>query len=161
MNKIILLGRLTRDPEVRYTSTGKVVCQFTLAVDRPFANQEGQREADFIPVVIWGKQGETCGNYLTKGQRALIEGRLQIRSYDGKDGNKRWVTEVIADRFEFIESKKDFAGAQHNNAGATRAMLRQLPDRNSLARLQETWNHSATRFPLMRKFHSNLREVMQ
>ena len=105
MNKIILLGRLTRDPEVRYTSTGKVVCQFTLAVDRPFANQEGQREADFIPVVIWGKQGETCGNYLTKGQRALVEGRLQIRSYDGKDGNKRWVTEVIADRFEFIERK--------------------------------------------------------
>ncbi len=105
MNKIILLGRLTRDPEVRYTSTGKVVCQFTLAVDRPFANQEGQREADFIPVVIWGKQGETCGNYLTKGQRALVEGRLQIRSYNAKDGGKRWITEVIADHFEFIEHK--------------------------------------------------------
>lgn len=105
MNKIILLGRLTRDPEVRYTSTGKVVCQFTLAVDRPFANQEGQREADFIPVVIWGKQGETCGNYLTKGQRTLVEGRLQIRSYNAKDGGKRWITEVIADHFEFIECK--------------------------------------------------------
>ena len=105
MNKIILLGRLTRDPEVRYTSTGKVVCQFSLAVDRPFANQEGQREADFIPVVIWGKQGETCGNYLTKGQRALVEGRLQIRSYNAKDGGKRWITEVIADHFEFIECK--------------------------------------------------------
>ena len=105
MNKIILLGRLTRDPEVRYTSTGKVVCQFTLAVDRPFANQEGQREADFIPVVIWGKQAETCGNYLTKGQRALVEGRLQIRSYNAKDGGKRWITEVIADHFEFIECK--------------------------------------------------------
>ena len=104
------MGRLTKDPEVRYTNTGKVVCQFTLAVDRPFANQEGQREADFIPVVIWGKQAETCGNSLTKGQRALVEGRLQIRSYDGKDGNKHWVTEVIADRFEFIERKSDFAG---------------------------------------------------
>ena len=114
MNKIILLGRLTRDPEVRYTPTGKVVCQFTLAVDRPFANQEGQREADFIPVVIWGKQAETCGNSLTKGQRALVEGRLQIRSYDGKDGNKRWITEVIADRFEFIERKAD-AVAAHSN----------------------------------------------
>lgn len=109
MNRIILLGRLTKDPEVRYTNTGKVVCQFTLAVDRPFANQEGQREADFIPVVIWGKQAETCGNSLTKGQRALVEGRLQIRSYDGKDGNKHWITEVIADRFEFIERKSDFA----------------------------------------------------
>ena len=104
------MGRLTKDPEVRYTNTGKVVCQFTLAVDRPFANQEGQREADFIPVVIWGKQAETCGNSLTKGQRALVEGRLQIRSYDGKDGQKHWVTEVIADRFEFIERKGDFAG---------------------------------------------------
>ena len=99
MNRIILLGRLTRDPEVRYTQTGKVVCQFTLAVDRPFANQDGQREADFIPVVIWGKQAETCGNSLTKGQRVLVEGRLQIRSYDAKDGSKRYVTEVIA-KFE-------------------------------------------------------------
>lgn len=110
MNRIILLGRLTRDPEVRYTQTGKVVCQFTLAVDRPFPNQEGQREADFIPVIIWGKQAETCGNSLTKGQRALVEGRLQIRSYDAKDGTKRWVTEVVADRFEFIE-RRDFAGS--------------------------------------------------
>lgn len=118
MNKIILLGRLTRDPEVRYTATGKVVCQFTLAVDRPFANQEGQREADFIPVVIWGKNAETCGNSLTKGQRALVEGRLQIRSYDGKDGNKHWVTEVIADRFEFIERKGDFANNRTNAPAA-------------------------------------------
>lgn len=113
MNKIILMGRLVRDPEVRYTQTGKVVCQFTLAVDRPFANQEGQREADFIPVIVWGKQAELCGNSLTKGQRALVEGRLQIRSYDAKDGSKRWVTEVIANSFEFIERKGDFAN--HNN----------------------------------------------
>ena len=114
MNRIILLGRLTRDPEVRYTTTGKVVCQFTLAVDRPFANQEGQREADFIPIIIWGKQAETCGNSLTKGQRVLVEGRLQIRSYDAKDGSKRWVTEVIADRFEFIERRTEGAGASHS-----------------------------------------------
>lgn len=120
MNKIILMGRLTRDPEVRYTSTGKVVCQFTIAVDRPFANQDGQREADFIPVVLWGKQAEVCGNSLTKGQRALVEGRLQIRSYDAKDGSKRWVTEVIANSFEFIERKGEFShagGAQAPAAG--------------------------------------------
>ena len=130
MNKVILLGRLTRDPEVRYTSTGRVVCQFTLAVDRPFTNQEGQREADFIPVIIWGKQGETCGNYLTKGQRALVEGRMQVRSYDAKDGSKRYVTEVIADRFEFIESRKDSAGAQRpaaNQAPAQSAPRQQAP----------------------------------
>ena len=116
MNRIILLGRLVRDPEVRYTPNGRVVCQFTLAVDRPFANQEGQREADFIPVVIWGKQAETCGNSLTKGQRALVEGRLQIRSYDAKDGSKRYVTEVIADRFEFIERKSDFQGRSNQQS---------------------------------------------
>ena len=109
MNKVILMGRLTRDPEVRYTQTGKVVCQFTLAVDRPFTNQEGQREADFIPVVIWGKIAELCGNSLTKGQRALVDGRLQIRSYDAKDGTKRWVTEIIANSVEFIERRSDTA----------------------------------------------------
>ena len=109
MNKIILMGRLVRDPEVRYTQTGKVVCQFTIAVDRPFANQDGQREADFIPVIVWGKQAELCGNSLTKGQRVLVEGRLQIRSYDAKDGSKRWVTEVIANGYEFIDRKGDFA----------------------------------------------------
>ena len=118
MNKIILMGRLVRDPEVRYTQTGKVVCQFTIAVDRPFANQDGQREADFIPVVVWGKPAELCGNSLTKGQRVLVEGRLQIRSYDAKDGSKRWVTEVIANGFEFIERKGDFAnGGSPASAG--------------------------------------------
>ena len=117
MNKIILMGRLVRDPEVRYTQTGKVVCQFTIAVDRPFANQDGQREADFSPVVVWGKPAELCGNSLTKGQRVLVEGRLQIRSYDAKDGSKRWVTEVIANGFEFIERKGDFAGGAPASAG--------------------------------------------
>ena len=107
MNRIILLGRLVRDPEVRVTPTEKTVCTFTLAVDRPFAAKNGQREADFINIVTWNKTAELCGNSLTKGQRALIEGRLQIRSYDGKDGNKHYVTEVIADRVEFIERKGD------------------------------------------------------
>ena len=121
MNRIILLGRLVRDPEVRYTQTGKVVCQFTIAVDRPFSNQDGQREADFIPIVIWGKQAETCGNSLTKGQRVLVEGRLQIRSYDAKDGSKRYVTEVIANTFEFIERKADGQGAPMRSGSAPAA----------------------------------------
>lgn len=119
MNRIILLGRLTKDPEVRYTDSGKVVCQFTLAVDRPFVGPDGKRDADFIPVVLWGKQGETAGNGLSHGNRALVEGRLQIRSYDGKDGNKRWATEVIADRFEFIERKGDKA---EKGAGKSKGM---------------------------------------
>lgn len=118
MNRIILLGRLTKDPEVRYTNTGKVVAQFTLAVDRPFAGPDGKREADFIPVIIWGKQAETVGNSMQKGHRALVEGRLQIRSYEGKDGQKHWVSEVIADRFEFIERKADGAGGAPTQAPA-------------------------------------------
>lgn len=112
MNKIILLGRLTKDPEVRYTQNGKVVTQFTLAVDRPYAAADGKKEADFIPVVIWGKSAELAGNSLGKGQRVLVEGRVQIRSYDANDGSKRWVTEVIADRFEFVERKADAQPAQ-------------------------------------------------
>lgn len=110
MNKVVLLGRLTKDCDVRYTSTGKVVCQFTMAVDRPF-NKDGQKEADFIPVVMWGKQAEVAGNSLQKGHRVLVEGRLQIRSYDDNNGNKRYVTEVIANSFEFIERKGDGGNA--------------------------------------------------
>ena len=110
MNKIIISGRLVRDCDVRYTQSGKCVCQFTLAVDRPFTNQDGQREADFINVVVWGKIAEVCGNSLAKGNRALVEGRLQLRSYDAKDGSKRYVTEVIANSVEFLERKTKNAG---------------------------------------------------
>lgn len=105
MNKIILLGRLTADPEVKYTNTGKAVAQFTLAVNRPIKNAEGNYEADFINVVVWNKTAEVVGNHIQKGQRLLVEGRLQIRNYTAQDGSKRYVTEVIADRVEFIEYK--------------------------------------------------------
>lgn len=109
MNKIILLGRFTKDPEIRYTQTGACVAQFTLAVDRPYTNQGGSREADFIPCVAWGKQAEVIGNYVHKGQRLLVEGRLQVRTYDAKDGSKRWVTEVVVNHGEFIERKEQQA----------------------------------------------------
>ena len=118
MNKAIISGRLTREPDVRYTTSGKVVCQFTLAVDRPFTNQDGQREADFINIVVWGKIAELCGNSLAKGHRALVEGRLQIRSYDGKDGAKRYVTEVVANSVEFLERKGYTPGAATPAAAA-------------------------------------------
>jgi single-strand DNA-binding protein len=104
MNKVILVGRLTQDPEVRYTQSGKAVASFTIAINR-FSGQ-GQREADFIPIVAWEKLAETCGNNLTKGQRVLIEGRLQIRSYEANDGQKRRVAEVIAQTMEFLERKQ-------------------------------------------------------
>lgn len=105
-NRIILLGRLTKDPEIRSTNSGKAVAQFTLAVDRPFLNQQGQREADFIPVVVWGKAAELVGNSCKKGHRLLVEGRLQIRNFDAKDGTKHWVTEIIATNIEFIERRE-------------------------------------------------------
>lgn len=101
MNKIILIGRLTKDPDLRYTQNGKAVCSFTLAVDRPYTNQE-EKEADFINIVAWNKSGENAAKYLAKGRQAAVEGRLQIHTYDGDDGKKRWVTEVVADRVEFI-----------------------------------------------------------
>ena len=103
MQKWIGIGRLTKDPDCRTVASGKAVAQFTLAVDRPFLNQQGQREADFIPVVVWGKAAELVGNSCKKGHRLLVEGRLQIRNFDAKDGTKHWVTEIIATNIEFIE----------------------------------------------------------
>mgnify|MGYP005888911421 FL=1 len=117
MNKVILMGRLTKDPEVKYTQTGKVVTQFTLAVDRPFKDANGQKEADFIPVVVWGKPAELVGNSCQKGHKLLVDGRLQIRSYEAKDGGKRWVTEIIANSVEFIERKA--VGSEAPNPSCT------------------------------------------
>ena len=116
MNKIILLGRLVKDAEVKYTEGGKVVAVFTLAVDRPFAGQNGKREADFINCQLWGKSAETLGNTVTKGQRVLVDGRLQIRSYTAKDGSKRYATEVVCNNFEYIERKADGDKLNTNSA---------------------------------------------
>ena len=110
MNRLILIGRLTADPDLRYTPNGAAVCSFRIAVDRPFTGQNGEREADFINIVVWNKSAENTAKYMSKGRQIAVEGRLQIRSYDGNDGQRRWVTEVVADRVEFLGSG--------NNAGA-------------------------------------------
>lgn len=107
LNRIILIGRLTRDPELRYTPSGLAVTQFTLAVDRPFSNQNGEREADFIPIVTWRQLAETCANYLRKGRLTAVEGRIQVRSYDNNEGRRVYITEVIADNVRFLESNRD------------------------------------------------------
>jgi len=118
MNKIIVLGRLTRDPEVRYTPTQKVTCSFVLAVDRDFRNPEtGEREADFIPVVVWGRTAELCGNSLAKGHRLLVEGRIQTRNFESKDGQKRYVTEIVANNVQFIERRPDAGGQPTQQPG--------------------------------------------
>lgn len=116
MNRIILLGRLVKDPDVKVTTSGKTVCTFTLAVDRPFSGKDGKREADFINIQTWNKTAELIGNYVSKGQRLLVDGRLQIRSYDGKDGQKHYATEVVADRVEFIEQKEKSAQKAESEA---------------------------------------------
>ena len=104
MNKVILAGRLVRDPELRYTQTGKAVVSFSLAVNRRF-NHNQEQTADFIPIVVWDKLAEVCSKHLFKGSQVLIKGRIQIRSYDAQDGSKRYVTEVIAQELEFMCSK--------------------------------------------------------
>ena len=102
MNHVILIGRLTRDPELKYTPNGVAVCNFTLAVDRAFSKD---KEADFIPIVVWGKIGEACGNNLGKGRLVAVEGRLQIRSYE-KDGQNRQFAEVVASEVKFLDYGK-------------------------------------------------------
>lgn len=104
LNQVVLIGRLTRDPELRYTpGNGVPVASFTLAVDRPFTNQQGEREADFINIVTWRKQAENCANYLKKGSLAAVAGRLQIRSYEDSQGIKRKAAEVVADNVRFLD----------------------------------------------------------
>lgn len=104
MNKVILKGRLARDIEMRTTTTGKSVGTFSIAVDRRY-KQDGQPDADFIPCVAWGKTAEVMVQYLVKGRETLLEGRMQVRSYEDSNGNKRYVTEVIVENFEFCGSK--------------------------------------------------------
>ena len=105
MNKAILIGRLTRDPEMRTTSSGIPTTSFTVAVNRTYTNQQGERDADFINVVTWRKQAENVAKYCNKGTQVAIEGRIQTRSYDAQDGSKRYVTEVVADNVTFLSSK--------------------------------------------------------
>jgi single-strand DNA-binding protein len=102
MNKVILIGNLTKDPELRYTPNGVAVTTFTLAINRPRTNQAGEREADFINVVAWQKLADLCATYLRKGRQAAVEGRLQTRSYDNKEGRKVYVTEVVAENVQFL-----------------------------------------------------------
>ncbi len=106
LNRIILIGRLTKDPELRYTPNGTAVASFTLAVNRSRPNHQGEREADFIPIVVWQKQAENCANYIGKGSLIAVEGRLQVRTYDGKDGQRRWVTEVVAENVRFLDKRE-------------------------------------------------------
>ena len=114
INRFVGVGRLTRDVELKYTQNGKAVANFTLAVNRPFKNAQGEQEADFIMCQIWGKPAENLANYMRKGSQIGVDGRIQTRSYEGQDGKRVYVTEVVADNVQFLESKSENQQGQQN-----------------------------------------------
>lgn len=114
MNKVILIGRLTRDPEVRVLSTGTAVANFSLAINRNFRNKEGNIDADFINITVYGRQVDVVQKYTSKGSQIGVEGRIQTRTYDAQDGTKRYATDVIAENIELLGSRKDNAGQPVN-----------------------------------------------
>lgn len=116
MNNVSLVGRLTKDSDLRYTASGKGVASFTLAVNRRFTNQAGEREADYIQCVIWGKSAETLANYSRKGSLLAVTGRIQTRSYENNQGNRVYVTEVVVEQFQLLESKATNEQRQANQA---------------------------------------------
>ena len=114
LNKVILIGRLVRDPELRYTQSGTAVATFTLAVDRGFKNANGEKVTDFIDITVWKQQAENCANYLSKGKMVAVEGSLQIRTYE-KDGQKRKIAEVVANNVQFLSPKDDGGSRQQTS----------------------------------------------
>lgn len=135
INNVTLVGRLTKDPDLRYTSSGNGVATFTLAVNRNFTSADGNREADFINCVIWRKPAETLANYAKKGVLIGVTGRIQTRSYDNQQGQKVYVTEVIADNFQLLESKKAESSQNTQGSGVSNSQTnnytRSQPNRNN------------------------------
>ncbi|KKB75137.1 MULTISPECIES: single-stranded DNA-binding protein SsbA [Bacillus] len=117
LNRVVLVGRLTKDPELRYTPSGAAVATFTLAVNRTFTNQQGEREADFINCVVWRRQAENVANFLKKGSLAGVDGRLQTRNYENQQGQRVYVTEVQAESVQFLEPKGGGSGAGGYSGG--------------------------------------------
>ncbi|AIY79640.1 single-stranded DNA-binding family protein [Clostridium botulinum 202F] len=116
MNKVVLIGRLTKDPELKFTpGAGTAVTTLTLAVDK-YNSKSGQKEADFVPVVVWGKQAESTANYMVKGSQMAISGRIQTRNYEAKDGTKRYVTEVVATEVQFLSKSNDSSGGNTSSS---------------------------------------------
>ena len=128
MNKVMLIGNLTRDPELNTTNSGVSVCRFSIAVSRRFANAEGEREADFINITVWRNLADTCHKYLKKGSKCAVIGRIQTSSYDAQDGTKRYTTDVVADEVEFLNSR--------NGEGSDAPMSQARPVSSGTAELE-------------------------
>lgn len=141
INRVVLVGRLTKDPELRYTPSGIATARFTLAVNRTFTNQQGEKEADFINCLVWRKQAENAANYLSKGSLAGVEGRIQTGSYEGQDGKRVYTTDVVADSVQFLEPRN--GQATQNNAPTTqpnehqRIQAEYQPPQSNYTRLDE------------------------
>ena len=136
MNKVILVGNLTRDPELSETPSGIAVCRFSIAVSRDYANAEGNRETDFFNITVWRSRAENCGKYLKKGNKVAIVGSLQNRSYEDKDGNKRTVTDIVANEVEFLSSKNSGDGQEEEvrpvRSGSKKPELEVMSDDDTL-----------------------------
>jgi len=116
LNRVVLVGRLTKDPELKMTSTGTPVASFTIAVNRTFTNQQGEREADFIPIVVWRRQAENVNQYVRKGSLVGVDGRIQVRHYENQEGRRVYVTEVVAESVQFLEPR-NASGNTNNSYG--------------------------------------------
>ena len=130
MNKVILMGRLTKDPEVKQTGSNVAVCSFTVACDRRYKSQNGERQTDFINCVAWRQQATLLGNYFHKGSRIMVTGSIQNRSYDDQNGQKRYVTEVMVEEVEFVDTKADnqgYASAPASQSQSTATTVAQTP----------------------------------
>ncbi|CAK1227498.1 Single-stranded DNA-binding protein (Ssb) [Fructobacillus tropaeoli] len=130
INRVVLIGRMTKDVELRYTQSGTAVGSFTLAVNRPFKNSDGEREADFINAVIWRKPAENFANFTGKGAQVAIEGRLQTRNYENNQGQRVYVTEVVVDNFSLLESKAEADKRREENGTSQSAQQSSAPVNN-------------------------------
>jgi len=115
MNRVVLVGRLTKDPELKYTPSGVAVCSFTLAVNRNFSNQAGEKDADFINCIVWRRPAENAANFLKKGSLAGVDGRIQTRNFEGQDGRRVFMTEVVAESVQFLEPRTSQNGGANNS----------------------------------------------
>lgn len=128
MNKVILVGNLTRDPELSETPNRTAVCNFSIAVNRDYTNADGERDTDFFNITVWRSRAETCGQYLKKGSKVGVVGSLQNRSYEDKDGIKRYVTDIIAEQVEFLSSKPQQEEQQVQSNNKKRPQLEEVDD---------------------------------
>ena len=135
MNKVYLIGNLTRDPELSETTSGIALCRFSIAVNRNYSGSDGERQTDFFNIIVWRTQAENCGRYLRKGSKVAIVGSLQNRNYEDKDGNKRTVTDIVANEVEFLSSKASGDGQEEEirpMKGSKKAELEMMADDDQL-----------------------------